>query len=333
MSPIHITSLMLAALVTALTHVTPMPPEQPSTGPGGTAYAHASVATSRLGSAAEEVYLFEPADPKPERAPVVIFCHGWGGMDPDLYGAWITHIVRRGATVIYPRYQIDLRTPVADFTPNALSATKRALEELRASGHVIPDERGLAFVGHSMGGLVAANLAVRAAQGDLPPPLVLMSVEPGRSWPEGATIAMPLDDLSVLPSSLLLVTMAGQDDDVVRDVDARKIYASATRVPQANKDYVRMLTDLHGDPQLRADHTAPTAPSALIGDGLPARDRRERATDALDFFGTWKIFDGLVDAVFHGTHREYALGNTPEQRFMGYWSDGASVRELIVGWP
>ena len=52
--------------------------------------------------------------------------------------------------------------------------------------------------------------------------------------------------------------------------------------------------------------------------------------DALDFYGTWKLLDGLTDAAFHGTHREYALGNTAQQRFMGKWSDGVPVKELIV---
>jgi len=30
------------------------------------------------------------------------------------------------------------------------------------------------------------------------------------------------------------------------------------------------------------------------------------------------------------TNREYALGDTPEQRFMGNWSDGTAVKELMV---
>jgi hypothetical protein len=55
-----------------------------------------------------------------------------------------------------------------------------------------------------------------------------------------------------------------------------------------------------------------------------------RAIDALDFYGTWKLFGGLSDAAFHGTNREYALGNTPPQRFMGKWSDGTTVKELQV---
>ncbi len=39
----------------------------------------------------------------------------------------------------------------------------------------------------------------------------------------------------------------------------------------------------------------------------------------------------LSDAAFYGRHREYALGNTLQQRYMGVWSDGRrGVRELIV---
>ena len=41
-------------------------------------------------------------------------------------------------------------------------------------------------------------------------------------------------------------------------------------------------------------------------------------------------FDGLIDAAFAGKNREYALGNTPQQRFMGVWSDGVPVKELKV---
>ena len=33
-------------------------------------------------------------------------------------------------------------------------------------------------------------------------------------------------------------------------------------------------------------------------------------TNTLDYYGTWKLLDGLADAVFRGVHREYTLGNT-----------------------
>jgi hypothetical protein len=56
---------------------------------------------------------------------------------------------------------------------------------------------------------------------------------------------------------------------------------------------------------------------------LTALDGR---VNALDYFGTWKLFDALEESAFYGRNREYALGNTPQQRYMGKWSDGTIGR-------
>ncbi|MCX6664133.1 MAG: hypothetical protein NTZ75_07790 [Euryarchaeota archaeon] len=52
--------------------------------------------------------------------------------------------------------------------------------------------------------------------------------------------------------------------------------------------------------------------------------------NAMDYYATWKLFDALIDYAFYGTNKDYCLGNTPEQRFMGLWSRGTSVRELKI---
>lgn len=52
--------------------------------------------------------------------------------------------------------------------------------------------------------------------------------------------------------------------------------------------------------------------------------------NAFDFYCTWKLFDALTDAAFYGKNREWALGNTPQQRYMGEWSDGKPVKELVI---
>jgi hypothetical protein len=184
-----------------------------------------------------------------------------------------------------------------------------------------------------MGGLLSANLAVRAVRGQLPPPLAVMAVEPAKTWPQGSMSSMPLEDLSLLPENLLLLAVAGDDDNLAHEIDARKIYLGATNVPASNKDYVRIFSDDHGSPALLADHRAPTAPTPDFNVNAMVSVRGPMRVDALDYYGTWKLFDGLADAVFRGMHREYALGNTPQQRFMGYWSDRVPVRELMIGLP
>jgi len=175
----------------------------------------------------------------------------------------------------------------------------------------------------------------------------VMSVEPGIT---DAPINIPLAELKKIPAETLLLAVAGDQDTLVRDTDAKRIYYESTRVPARNKDFITLVSDSHGRPALLASHRAPTAldrsydngegvsrvpadNSNRVGDA-PQTDRRARLetmmVNALDFYGTWKLFDGLCDAAFYGKNREYALGNTPQQRFMGVWSDGVPVKQLKV---
>jgi pimeloyl-ACP methyl ester carboxylesterase len=323
------------------------PPSQPLKGPGGKQYVHRNVTKNRYGKGGREYWIFEPDSPKPRMAPVVIFLHGWGGMNPLYYGAWVDHLVKRGNIVIYPRYQANLLTPIDAFLPNTLAAIKDALHRLRTErGHVTPDLSKFATVGHSLGGLLAANVAALASESNLPRVRAVMSVEPGITE---APINVPLADLKKIPSDTLLLAVAGDQDTLVRDTDAKRIYYESTRVSAANKDYVTLVSDSHGEPGLQASHRAPTAmnkdydsgegvggastgiPDPIGGARISRRVRPETMmVNALDYYGTWKLFDGLIDAAFNGKNREYALGNTPQQRFMGFWSDGVPVKELKV---
>jgi pimeloyl-ACP methyl ester carboxylesterase len=347
-------SLALFSL-TILSSQAPTPPAQPVSGPGGKQYVHSSVIKNRYGKGGQEYWIFEPDTPKPASAPLIVFLHGWGGMNPLYYGAWIDHLVRRGNVVVYPRYQGSLLTSIQEFTPNTLHAIKDAIGRLQTEpGHVNVDLNKFATVGHSVGGLLAASVAALASESGLPKVRAVMSIEPGITE---SPINIPLADLKKIPAETLLLAVAGDQDTLVRDVDAKRVYYESTRVPAANKDYVTLVSDSHGTPGLQASHRAPTAhdkdydsgegigggPAESSGraGGLPTRridgpqtGRRDRLetmmVNALDFYGTWKLFDGLCDAAFYGSNREFALGNTPQQRFMGVWSDGVSVKELKV---
>src|SRR5918996_3591130 len=145
--------ILLALSLTAFAQ-TATPPTQPDTGPGGKQYVHAKVTKNRYGKGGQEYWIFEPDMPKPASAPLIVFLHGWGGMNPLYYGAWIDHLVKRGNIVIYPRYQASLLTPLRNFTPNTVAAVKDALRRLQTEqGHVSPELNKFAAVGHSMGGL------------------------------------------------------------------------------------------------------------------------------------------------------------------------------------
>ena len=366
--PRWLAALLLMAAGAAF--AAPAPPPQPQKGPGGADYRHRDVIAVSHGTGATQYWLFEPAAPVPKSAPVVVFLHGWGGVNPDPYRAWIDHIVRRGNIVVYPRYQADLLTPASAFTPNAINAVLSALDVLRAnSARLAPDLKRFALVGHSIGGVLCANIAARAEVSGLPAVLAFMSVQPGKTRLLERRAAIVLDDLAQVPASTLILTLAGDRDRIARDIDAKRIYVETTQVPPRNKNFIIVASDAYGSPPLEAHHFSPLARAGaaapVISTGRQLSDARERilerggargdrlpdptrtderdqddvpdvglatvtTPDALDFYGYWKLFDALSDAAFYGRNREFALGNTPQQRYMGTWSDGRPVRELLV---
>lgn len=84
-----------------------------------------------------------------------------------------------------------------------------------------------------------------------------------------------------------------------------------------------MISDKHGSPSLKADHFTPFGTTSDAG-------LQNYPTDTFDYYCLWKLFEALTDAAFYGKNWEYALDNTPQQRYMGKWSNGVPVKELIV---
>jgi acetyl esterase/lipase len=234
-------------------------------------------------------------------------------MFPFWYQTWIDHIVKRGNIVVYPRYQQTwLPLGVFHFYSNAITAVKNALHELEQEDHVKPELDHFAIVGHSYGGGITCDMAVLAESEGLPIPKAIMPVQAG-FW---------LTNLSLIPGSILMIVIYGEDDPLIKKWMEKQIFYGADKIPLENKDFVTQVTDTYGKPDLIADHSAPLAPTIpLAGFGK---------TDAMDYYSTWKLFDALTDYAFYGINREYCFGNTSEQRFMGLWSDGTPVKELKV---
>lgn len=315
---------MIRALALWLLLAWASPPGQPASGPGGADYPHAKVVQRVYGSGARQFWLFEPAGPKPPSAPVVVFNHGWMGVHPAIYLGWIRHLARRGNIVVFPKYQEGPLTPPREFVPNAIASVKEALRRLREEGHVAPDTSRLALVGHSAGGAMAADLAALAAEAGLPVPKAVMVVQPGRGFGGRRSPLFPVGDLRRIPPQTYLLVVVGEDDRVVGSAEARKVFYAASRVPPERKDFVVVRSDRHGQPPLVADHFSPCS-------FLGTRHRKPSAgTDALDFYAYWKLFDALTDLAFYGRNQAFALGNTQQQRFMGRWSDGVPLKELVV---
>lgn len=311
-------------------HPGPRPPEQPEGGPGGRAAAFDGVEVQRIGEGPTGSWLFAPgdravsaADADDRALPVVLFLHGFSALDPERYRAWIDHIVRRGAFVVYPDYQSA--NPLGDdwrtFLPNVMRATTEALDRLRADSPGRADETRIGVVGHSLGGVLAAGYAATARSAGLPQADVLMALQPGGCRgcePLLGDNGVPLPDLAGVPTETLALVVLSEEDDIVSGRAARGIWEGMTAVPFDRRDVVLLVGDDHGSPPLRADHLVPqsSGPGGVL--------------DALDWYGVWKLFDLLSDCGFYRDGCEEALGGTPGQRFMGVWSDGTPVREAVV---
>jgi acetyl esterase/lipase len=301
--------------------IVPSQPSQPTLGPGSSNYPHAAVRMSKHGLGAKQYWIFTPDDPKPARAPVVVFLHGWASFEPDVYGAWIKHLARRGNIVIYPRYQESLRSIPKQFADNAVVAIRESIARLDSAA-IRPDLDKIAFVGHSMGAIMSANIAQHASRLELPAPRALFLAEPSFEPIVGT--------YDQIPASTLLVVAVGAD--LKRDSSARTILTGSTLIPLENKNYVALQSDLHGNPPIVSDHFAPCAADLFDPNSTkhPRSQWRGRTCDTLDYYGYWKLCDGLLDAAFFDRNREYALTDSPELRFMGLWSDGTPVREASI---
>jgi pimeloyl-ACP methyl ester carboxylesterase len=311
-------------------------PCQPARGPGGSDYRHSEVKKSVFGQGDTQYWIYEPAAPAPTSAPVIVFVHGWTATNPKVYGGWIKHLVRRGNIVIYPRFQASILTPPGTFVPHTAQAIQDALKQLEQPGHVRPIQDKFAIVGHSVGGAIAANLAAKAVFYGLPQFKAIFCVEP--AWQLDATgRGTAFEDLSQIPSTTLLLSLAGDSDLLVGDGGAKKIFNLTTSIPPANKNLVILYSDAHGFPPLQANHLAPLSfekefdnREVLDPTHFTLRQYDKQTADALDYYGFWKLFDALTDAAFYHRNRKYGLGNTPQQRSLGFWSDGRPVKEMTV---
>lgn len=315
----------------------PVPPTQPAAGAGGADYRFAAVDARRVGAPPDGFWLFTPrfgADAAGERdgvgtLPVIVFLHGLNALDPVVYRGWIDHLVRRGAYVVYPDVHPanSLAEPWSTFLGNLERALLAARAELADDAGPPPDWSRLAVVGHSLGGALAVAYTASAAGGDgesgAPPiPSAVAAIQPGGCQGCGGLTnerGVPLPDLSAIDPETRVLVVTADADTVVGDRPARVIWRGLSTIPNNHRDYARLRGDRHGAPPLVADHLL----SLTAGPGAQ--------TDALDWYGTWKLVDLLLERTFTGGTSDDAAGDADAQRTMGSWSDGVPVTTILVG--
>ncbi|KMO30018.1 alpha/beta hydrolase family protein [Methylobacterium variabile] len=341
------------------------PPAQPKEGPGGQAYAAASVTKRALGRPGAVTLAFYGSGAAPAQGrPVVVMLHAWGAVNPQAYGAWMEHLARSGYLVLFPRFQEVNRTRPVDASGIAAGLVKDALADLAADPEAKPDTGRVALIGHLAGVPLAANLAAHAKANGLPVPRLIFGAMPGGIARDDKSRGIALHDLNEIDPATLIVTVIGDRDARAADVAARRLMREASAVPIDHKLMIRALSDDHGFPALSATLASPAGTNAaydaaaLKPPAAPAADPKQKpapfkwsadmaltgeqttlvaqinaaGTDSLDYLAFWKTFDMAAAAAFSGQTAS-GLKSNPRFTDMERWSDGWPVRRLAVETP
>ncbi len=283
-------------------------PPQPTSGPGGSDYAHADWRVSSGGEGADAWYVFEPAKPRVRKAPLAVIMHGYyeySGFD-SMYEL-IRHTVRQGNVVIYPRWQTAVAAPcpgpfnIEPCIDSAVAGIRGALDHLRGeAGHTRPRLDRTSYLGFSFGGIITANLANRWKSLDLPKPRAVFLEDPHDGGLDGAGEPALDDSLGGIPPSTLVQCHSSADgvtgESGKKGSSCNALYPKLDSVPRRNKDLVMTVADDHGSPPLTAEH------------GVCASE--PETANAYDWNFCWKVWDALRSCAYRGTDCGYALGDT-----------------------
>lgn len=318
----------------------PCPPTAPADGPGSMKMRHSAVETITIGESFLNSYrsfLYLPKNPTPAKAPVLFFLHGYFDATPERYEAMLSYYARQGYIVIYPGYGNAVYAKT--WTENAREAYRRSLVYLETHGPVKPDREQVAFVGHSIGGLLSFHLANEIGEGsaELPRPKLLVTSDMAGI----STIAYPyvaIDDLSRLPSDTKILLMMAEEtyrarfkeDDKCED-DTKKaetncngfsanlrVMKRTPQIPSANKTAILIASDKRGVMELKSDH------NGAQGECHNAK----KPVNAIDTWGYWRHALTAFDAELKGVgdfSRTLKINNSTS----GQWSDGESAKAYV----
>jgi dienelactone hydrolase len=296
-----------------------------------------------IGEGADRVYVFLPSAPRLEgKVPLVLFHHGWQGMNPKNFGGWIDHLARSGQVVIYPVYQESEKTSPQVVTDTAARANRKAIESLAAQERLTVDPERVVYFGFSMGAAISINLAIRPDHYGLPAPRALMLAAPGDAHhvvhgPEAKSIIGPIDQL---PSSLPVAVLTGEADTDIGVPTARLVFSRMCGIQSDRRVLMILPSDEHGAGKVNAAHGSPGAPDSRYDFELTRRSfpsqiagrkgfEESPSMNQLDFFGYWKVLDALIDDAAPRQLPSVVFGRgTPEQLFLGAWPDGVPFKKI-----
>jgi len=307
------------------------PPTQPKAGHGGSNYMYKNIKSYSSGDTEKDYWLFHPSDSTILEAPVVLFLHGYSAYNPMVYGKWIKHLALKGNIVIFPRYQKGMfGTSPKEFVSNTKIALDNALAYLDKEEAVKYNGKPISIVGHSFGGAITANMLTKWDSLNLPEVKSAFLVSPGT----GPMKKFVLDTYADILSDVEVAIIISEEDYVVGDGFGVHVFNTATNTK--NRILFKQYKDSHGSPEISAGHLESYSPDAELDSGehgYSYKRAKTAKTDAVDFFGYWKIFDALSNDRIEMQKDTSIFEATTDISFMGLWSDNTPVKPLKIYRP
>jgi len=139
---------------------------------------------------------------------LVVFIHGFGGINPVNYGAWLRELIESGNAVIFPRYQRSIvRTRPKTFANKAAVGIRGGLD-LIAKYSLPVDTSSITYVGHSYGGTLSAYMMAKEDSLQFPRAHAGLLAAPGTNRFRGSR----LSDYSSIKSDVQLVIVTHEGD-------------------------------------------------------------------------------------------------------------------------
>lgn len=242
---------------------------------------------------AQDGYYIFYADKEKPHQKIVFFMHGYGAINPAIYGKWIKHLVGLGCVVIYPRYQKSSYRPwPRKFAKNMSAGLRSGLNQLQSSAGIIADDPEVYYFGHSYGGAAALFFGLAYQEYGLPKPTGIFACQPGT----GIYKAMRKKDYAALEKDIDLLLLSSEKDKVVGDKMAERAYRTA---PAKDKVWITQSPYSADTLVLDADHGSPCAVDLELDNQVYNVVYRlalkKGKFDQEDIAGYFKISEALLD--------------------------------------